>query len=893
MTKRLLYILFLLLSFATQAQIVMPVSEQKTDTAISQSTALPLKITSLGQQTTPIPLDKYDREMIDGSVATVTFKKAGKYAFDAGNENYQKSSILREFYQKIQPEYFPAWKLILEGQADIVKAKANIRRDDFNAQMVIFTTPQGTRFKSEYNYQTNEYTINLASGVNRDVQEIYALYPKPNFNDSYLTIGKLNLITYKTQTPKVKIVSVSGNSINVRQLKSELDSIYFPVGVNWQVEEDTLNYPVTSNFFGTNSELLSDYNAKMKDLQDAYKASKGVESHTSYIFILNNSGVQNNRDCAGFMPRGRRYGYVFKANISGDMIYNVIAHELGHGRFRLRHSFDNAYGATIESTKGTTNNLMDYANNTTQIAKFQWDAITDPALIVNPFESDEASMFVSGYAITPDYKYFVRIPDSNTAVFVKNKIGTLPSLVLNNKQFTWDNEKAQYLSGNETANAEFIALSDALANNKMSNKIIYLLYNLEENCEGARYAKVTFENIKLFISDTTRLKEYINTVTNRLTFSNCENYNKTQVEQYFAENESNFTENECLTRAMQRALESITNPASSAIFNGLLEYEICLTEENKIPADAHYAIKFGSGFANEILQTIDIDAMQQSITNLLIENIKHRIKCVSNRNFGRLMTFGITDEQIEYFAECEGLWFFSEDAIQEKKEIIDAALQWIQDNYDNPYIHGKTTALVLTFLIPYIGEVKAVREVQLLTKLESMGDESVKLARLLRASKGKTTEEIVALFRKTLNVGDEIAGIAINRIKQGSLDKIFVIGTDMNGRIVPFAEALEKQGYKVELFSAKYQTKPIIIEGKSYTWQQIMDDWAEMMEINYRGQSWVPYTDPNALRNIRGTLMYRANEQFIQRALREGTIIDIGRTYDSHFYDMEILNVFR
>ena len=142
-------------------------------------------------------------------------------------------------------------------------------------------------------------------------------------------------------------------------------------------------------------------------------------------------------------------------------------------------------------------------------------------------------------------------------------------------------------------------------------------------------------------------------------------------------------------------------------------------------------------------------------------------------------------------------------------------------------------------------------------------------------------------------VGDEIAGIKIARIKPGNGNKVFVIGTDMKNRLTPFAEALERQGYKVELFSAKYQTKPIIIEGKSYTWGEIETGWKEMMELKYPNQTWIPYDDINALKNTQGTLMYKANQQFIQRALQEGTIIDIGKTYDSHFYDMEILNVFK
>jgi hypothetical protein len=151
--------------------------------------------------------------------------------------------------------------------------------------------------------------------------------------------------------------------------------------------------------------------------------------------------------------------------------------------------------------------------------------------------------------------------------------------------------------------------------------------------------------------------------------------------------------------------------------------------------------------------------------------------------------------------------------------------------------------------------------------------------------------KIFGATKKTFKVGDEIAGIKIQRIKHGTNgEKIFVIGTDMKDRITPFAQSLEKQGYKVELFNEKYA--PFKIDGGNYTWEQIQGNWDVMMQEKYSGKNWVPYDDPNALKNIQGTLMYRANQQFIQKALNEGTIIDVGKTYDSHFYDMEIFNVF-
>ncbi|MDR3220105.1 MAG: hypothetical protein LBU22_14230, partial [Dysgonamonadaceae bacterium] len=65
--------------------------------------------------------------------------------------------------------------------------------------------------------------------------------------------------------------------------------------------------------------------------------------------------------------------------------------ELGHGRFRLVHTFDGEYGGNAQGTEGQTDNLLDDGSGTHK-AKWQWDLLFDPGLIVNPFEGDEAGM---------------------------------------------------------------------------------------------------------------------------------------------------------------------------------------------------------------------------------------------------------------------------------------------------------------------------------------------------------------------------------------------------------------------------------------------------------------------------------------------------------------------
>jgi hypothetical protein len=69
------------------------------------------------------------------------------------------------------------------------------------------------------------------------------------------------------------------------------------------------------------------------------------------------------------MPINGQCGFVFLNNVSADGVARVAAHELGHGAFRLYHTFssDNRYVLP----HGTTDNLMDYSSNTTATALYK------------------------------------------------------------------------------------------------------------------------------------------------------------------------------------------------------------------------------------------------------------------------------------------------------------------------------------------------------------------------------------------------------------------------------------------------------------------------------------------------------------------------------------------
>ncbi|MDR2065459.1 MAG: hypothetical protein LBP85_07120, partial [Prevotellaceae bacterium] len=176
--------------------------------------------------------------------------------------------------------------------------------------------------------------------------------------------------------------------VNTSDLQAKLNEIYGEVGVSFEIETDTFTYNKPINFFDESSGWFSRYTAAMKEFNIAYRNNIGsnYDKDKTYLFILGEDVSRSDRDAQGFMPLGGRFGYLFKNQISANEINTIAAHELGHGIWALKHTFDNDYGNIAVNTTG---NLMDYTPGATHLAKWQWEIIRYPALFTDPFGGDE------------------------------------------------------------------------------------------------------------------------------------------------------------------------------------------------------------------------------------------------------------------------------------------------------------------------------------------------------------------------------------------------------------------------------------------------------------------------------------------------------------------------
>ncbi|MDR1154868.1 MAG: hypothetical protein LBL04_09150, partial [Bacteroidales bacterium] len=156
------------------------------------------------------------------------------------------------------------------------------------------------------------------------------------------------------------------------------------------------------------------YSAEMNAIIKAFRKEKGKESKTYYIFMVPSlSG-----GASGYMPMKGQFGFV---KISGNPAH-TIAHELGHGAFRLWHTFSTDKDAIYIAAQGATDNLMDYTDGKTRLYKHQWDLLHDPERMLFPSSVDEdEQMMADDYIPATKHVWLTLDKYPDGTFFVKDK----------------------------------------------------------------------------------------------------------------------------------------------------------------------------------------------------------------------------------------------------------------------------------------------------------------------------------------------------------------------------------------------------------------------------------------------------------------------------------------
>jgi hypothetical protein len=346
--------------------------------------------------------------------ATVTFVEYSKqtFGFSAWNAEYAKSpEEWAARYELLGSTYRVPSVAIEPGVPDLIKATLTGAVAD--KSKVIFATGKGVKFTSK-SLGGNDYEITIVGGPEGDAQELYALYPE---GSGYKSLGKLLIASYKHKKRTLVLVPVNGSTVPESAIATKLNKIYKPYGVEWEVKTDANFTDMSWDNNGVEglqvegSGITSTLTDEMKALNEAYSKARTPEPTNVYLFVLPKSEVAG---VEGDMPRAKQFGYLFSSS-DVNKLAHVAAHEVGHGLFLLRHTFD---GYDMEEN-ALPDNLMDYAGGE-KLAKLQWDVMHDPGIVLGVFERDEDAMAKETPPIVVNLPYPAGYtPSMNTASGIK------------------------------------------------------------------------------------------------------------------------------------------------------------------------------------------------------------------------------------------------------------------------------------------------------------------------------------------------------------------------------------------------------------------------------------------------------------------------------------------
>ena len=398
----------------------------------------------------------FDSEALSKKYGQIRFSgHGGRYAFDSGSESwYQKSVKLDRFYKPFAKDYIAPWKLIPEGEQDVVTAEYTGGKA-IDPQRVHFASePRSTALPASYDASSKRWSVNLPSVSSGESYEVFAVYEGE-------VLGKLRVASYAQQRHKLTLVPINDAKLDKAQIERELNGVYGSVGIHFDVEVDERmrgDYSwdrdgdrklsiVGKSFFGRVREVKE--SAEMDYLKKAYSQLSGTLDGL-YLFVVDAAqGLEDKpQSLLGEMPRRSRFGYIFSGNSPNggtpDLSY-TIAHELGHGLFTLQHTFDDEYGGA--KSQGQTRNLMDYATGK-ELAAFQWNVISNPAVFTALDKKKDGELGKQGRIwLTPDWEPFV-CDVSNELVSIPQEIpnGTIGGIRYGGQVYTYRSAQKAYVN---------------------------------------------------------------------------------------------------------------------------------------------------------------------------------------------------------------------------------------------------------------------------------------------------------------------------------------------------------------------------------------------------------------------------------------------------------------
>ena len=298
-----------------------------------------------------------------------------KYAYEVPTKAYSKD------YQKMGGKYLP-FKAVVKGEAEPFLAKVHISDKNISPDSLIFKTDKGALIESKRIEGSDDFLLTLKGFYSFAVEQVQATIKQ---GKKYQIAGVFNLVHLSPKTAKVVLVPTAENlSIDTDRVKAIYNKIGVTLDITWAAPFDITPYLSngvleTKDVFGD----LTDYSLSQQKIINAYKSTGKVANDTYYVFITN---AKSNTGQGGYMALGGQFGFVF------DQTARTLAHELGHGIFKLAHPFK-------KKQQGNVPSLMDYTSDE-DLLFADWKQINDPAFKVGIFQGQSEGEYKGKWLVS-------------------------------------------------------------------------------------------------------------------------------------------------------------------------------------------------------------------------------------------------------------------------------------------------------------------------------------------------------------------------------------------------------------------------------------------------------------------------------------------------------------
>ena len=269
------------------------------------------------------------------------------------------------------------YKVLVKGKTSSFELRiqpANTTKYDF-----FFHTENGVKIEAE-SKGDGLYKITRKGAFDFAQEELWVVAKEKKDKKEEL-IGKCVLVHLSPKEVNVALVPTQSGQ-NLQEAIAQVQQIYEKVGVTLHITTEKpfdINDQLKNGTLPTENEFgdLSTYSPEQNAVIAKFATNRKPKENTYYIFLVNDGTGDH-----GYMRLGGQYGFVYSTNA------RTIAHELGHGIFKLEHPFKGK-----NADKGKTTALMDY-NNGQDFFYRDWKQINDPKVKLYAFQGQKEGKLV-------------------------------------------------------------------------------------------------------------------------------------------------------------------------------------------------------------------------------------------------------------------------------------------------------------------------------------------------------------------------------------------------------------------------------------------------------------------------------------------------------------------